>query len=153
MKNGAWNEHYFKTSSDQVVHTKTDGQASTVKEQLDGLNSALIREKITFQAYISGTEINYQNCYFIPAESKVHIEILLQNGVNSISDGGFICSADKKYMPSNTRDLMMIYRKKDESCHPGYCYASHDTTRPYLWLKHILDDNITDAIIIGEYTL
>ena len=41
MKNGAWNEHYFKTSSDQVVHTKTDGQASTVKEQLDGLNSAL----------------------------------------------------------------------------------------------------------------
>lgn len=41
MKNGAWDEHYFKTSSDQVVHTKTDGQASTVKEQLDGLNSAL----------------------------------------------------------------------------------------------------------------
>lgn len=41
MKNGAWNEHYFKTSSDQVVHTKTDGQASTVKEQLDWLNSAL----------------------------------------------------------------------------------------------------------------
>lgn len=47
--------------------------------------------------------------------------------------------------------------KKDESCHPGYCYASQDTTRPYLWLKHILDDDITDditdAIIIGEYTL
>lgn len=47
MKNGAWNEHYFKTSSDQVVHTKTDGQASTVKEQLDGLNSASIPGNLT----------------------------------------------------------------------------------------------------------
>lgn len=41
LRSGTWDEHYFKTSSDQVVHTKTDGQASTVKEQLDGLNSAL----------------------------------------------------------------------------------------------------------------
>ena len=83
----------------------------------------------------------------------MHIEILLQDGVNPISDDGFICSADKKYMPSTTRDLMMIYRKNDESCHPGYCYASHDPSRPLLWIKHILDDDITDAIIIGEYTL
>lgn len=41
MKNKVWDTYYLKTSSDQVVHTKTDGQASTVKEQLDGLNSAL----------------------------------------------------------------------------------------------------------------
>lgn len=38
---GTWDEYYFKTSSDQVVHTKTDGQSSTVKEELDAINGAL----------------------------------------------------------------------------------------------------------------
>lgn len=62
LRSGTWDEHYFKTSSDQVVHTKTDGQASTVKEQLDGLNSALAGKAPSSHThddrYYTETEIN-----------------------------------------------------------------------------------------------
>ena len=63
MKNGAWDEHYFKTSSDQVVHTKTDGQASTVKEQLDGLNSALNEKSVVAEVYFNGDLIQTDDGY------------------------------------------------------------------------------------------
>lgn len=36
-----WDEHYLKTSSDQVVHTKSDGTATTVQQELLEQNSAL----------------------------------------------------------------------------------------------------------------
>lgn len=60
LRSGTWDEHYFKTSSDQVVHTKTDGQASTVKEQLDGLNSALAGK--------ASSNHNHDNRYYTEAE-------------------------------------------------------------------------------------
>lgn len=149
----SWDEYHLKTDSKQVVHTKADGTDTTVEEQLLALNSTLIREKITFQAYMSTTAIGYQNCYFIPAENKVHIELLLQGGSNAISYDGFICHADKKYMPSEARDLMMMYRTKEGNVSPGYCFASHDTSRPYLWIKHTESITMTDALILGEYAL
>lgn len=102
---------------------------------------------------MSNTAIGYQNCYFIPAENKVHIELLLQGGSNAISYDGFICYADKKYMPSEARDLMMMYRTKEGNASPGYCFASHDTSRPYLWIKHTESITMTDALILGEYAL
>lgn len=70
MKNGAWDEHYFKTSSDQVVHTKTDGQASTVKEQLDGLNSALSK--------ISAYETSNNGQWTVVRFSNGWIELLIK---------------------------------------------------------------------------
>lgn len=36
-----WNEYYPKTSSDQVVHTKSDGTATTVQDELLAQNSAM----------------------------------------------------------------------------------------------------------------
>lgn len=46
--NGAsWDEHYFKTSSDQVVHVKSDGTATTVQEELLEQNSTLSNLTIT----------------------------------------------------------------------------------------------------------
>lgn len=36
-----WDEHYFKTTSDQVVHTKSDGTATTVQAELLAQNSAM----------------------------------------------------------------------------------------------------------------
>ena len=42
MFNGSsWDEHYLKTSSDQVAHTKADGTATTVQDELLAQNSAL----------------------------------------------------------------------------------------------------------------
>ena len=46
----SWDEHYFKTSSDQVVHTKADGTATTVQEELLELNSTL-KSAIKFVDY------------------------------------------------------------------------------------------------------
>lgn len=102
---------------------------------------------------MSTTAISYQNCYFIPPENKVHIELLLQGGSNAISYDSFICHADKKYMPTQARDLMMIYRAKDGNASPGYCFVSHDTSRPYAWIKHTGSIAITDVLILGEYIL
>lgn len=36
-----WDEHYFRTSSEQVVHTKADGTATTVQAELLAQNSAM----------------------------------------------------------------------------------------------------------------
>lgn len=58
MKNGAWDEYHFETSSDQVAHTKTDGQASTVKAQLDALNSALSKIYPIGSIYLSTVNTN-----------------------------------------------------------------------------------------------
>lgn len=40
-----WNEYYPKTSSDQVVHTKSDGTATTVQAELLAQNSAIVSLK------------------------------------------------------------------------------------------------------------
>lgn len=149
----------YKVTLDGINITKLEKQFQTVEtnaaltQKVNVLNSTLIREKITFQAYISTTAIDYQNCYFIPAENKVHIELLLRGGSNAISYDGFICHADKKYMPSEARDLMMMYRTKEGNASPGYCFASHDTSRPYLWIKNTGSITMTDALILGEYAL
>lgn len=36
-----WDEYYHKTSSDQVVHTKQDGQPTTVAEEIKKINTDL----------------------------------------------------------------------------------------------------------------
>lgn len=41
LNGSTWDEHYLKTSSDQVVHTKSDGTATTVQDELLAQNSAL----------------------------------------------------------------------------------------------------------------
>lgn len=38
-----WEKYYPETSSDQVVHTKADGTATTVQEELLAQNSALMK--------------------------------------------------------------------------------------------------------------
>ena len=110
MKNGAWDEHYFKTSSDQVVHTKTDGQASTVKEQLDGLNSALagksdLREG-GFSLYFRTVATDYDD----------RIEALktsIQNQTMQWNEGVTICYV----ISSNTDDrgVAMVIKKNNKN--------------------------------------
>ena len=155
MKNGAWNEHYFKTSSDQVVHTKTDGQASTVKEQLDGLNSALARQYITFTPYISGSKIIYQNCYLSPGSNRVHIELVIDKGTATAisADRGFMCNAPVTYRPNNAQALAFVYKDGNKDVIVSACYVSADITRNLTWLKHNWSDNMIQAYIVGDYDL
>lgn len=57
--NGAsWDEHYFKTSADQVVHVKSDGTATTVQEELLEQNSALTNFD---NIEVDGQNFNFQH--------------------------------------------------------------------------------------------
>lgn len=53
----SWDDYYHKTSSDQVVHTKADGTATTVQEELLEQNSALVKVQV-FTKTVNITSIN-----------------------------------------------------------------------------------------------
>ena len=115
MKNGAWDEHYFKTSSDQVVHTKTDGQASTVKEQLDGLNSALKwSDWVKVGENSLGLSLHYRyNSILV----EIHVD-------GTVTDGHTITASSAGYsfpnIPQNLKPryniMFPIYSTKNDIC-------------------------------------
>lgn len=70
----SWDEHYFKTSSDQVVHTKSDGTATTVQEELLAQNSAMKVKETKITSYYSTLPIKAQkfgNCIEINLSSEL----------------------------------------------------------------------------------
>ena len=98
MKNGAWDEHYFKTSSDQVVHTKTDGQASTVKEQLDGLNSALSGK--------APSNHNHDDRYY--TETEINNKLITAQDISSQYSG--FDPGNKFTTPDNTKGWIRMIK-------------------------------------------
>ena len=115
MKNGAWDEHYFKTSSDQVVHTKTDGQASTVKEQLDGLNSAL---KWSDWVYVGentlGLSLRYRyNSILV----EIHVDGTLKGGYSLTGNSaGYSFPSIPQNLKPTDNIMFPIYDKKNGIC-------------------------------------
>lgn len=110
MKNGAWDEHYFKTSSDQVVHTKTDGQASTVKEQLDRLNSALANKSNLKE---NGGEFHFVTVRTDYGDRIEGIKNSLQNNPSAWPEGAIIA-----YVISNASDdrgIAMVIKKTNKN--------------------------------------
>lgn len=65
-----WDEHYFKTTSDQVVHTKSDGTATTVQAELLAQNSALTNSKIDYWNLSEKNVTNTRTSYTLSNNRK-----------------------------------------------------------------------------------
>lgn len=100
----AWDEYHLKTDSKQVVHTKKDGTDTTVEEQLNSLNSTLLKkvewtsEKMSFDA---GQARNLGSLYKPTVEGYTALSCLggSGNGTSSLicSLNGWVYNAGVKY--------------------------------------------------------
>lgn len=80
----SWDEHYFKTSSDQVVHTTADGVATTAQQELLDINSALNKVNSTLSEMntsLGDLQFNHQNFSSV-TETYVPGNALVLNRVN-----------------------------------------------------------------------